>query len=86
MSVHMLEKLLWEVTQQPSRAAEFKADPDRFLLAYALEADEVALIKNLDVRGMMACAVNPMLIMRIWSLIKGRDQTAEYLRRLGADK
>ncbi len=86
MSVHMLEKLLWEITQQPSRAAEFKANPDRFLLAYALDPDEVELIKNLDVRGMMAREVNPMLIMRLWAIVKGRDQTAEYLRRLGADK
>lgn len=86
MSVHMLEKLLWEVTQQPSRAAELKADPDRFLLTYALEAEEAALIKNLDVRGLMAREVNPMLIMRIWSIMKGRDQTAEYLRLLGAAK
>jgi len=84
MSVHTLEKLLWEITQHPERAADFKADPDRFLRAYALTADEIELVKNLDVRGLMARKVNPMLVMRIWSVMKGRDQTSEYLRRLGA--
>lgn len=86
MSVYMLEKLLWEITQHPQRAAEFKADPDRFLRAYPLAPDEIALVKNLDVHGLMARAVNPMLVMRLWSVMKGRDQMPEYLRRLRAAK
>jgi len=85
MSAYMIEKLLWEITQQPQRAAEFKADPDRFLSAYALAADEVEMVKNMDVRAMVARNVNPMLTMRGWSVLKGRDQMPAYLQRLGAD-
>lgn len=86
MSVYMIEKLLWEITQQPQRAAEFKADPDRFLQGYALAADEAAMIKKLDVRALVARNVNPMLTMRLWSLMKGRDQTPAYLKQLLPDK
>ncbi len=82
MSAHMIEKFLWEVTQQPQRASEFKADPDRFLAAYALQPDEAAMVKNLDVSAMVAHGVNPMLTMRVWSMLKGRDQMPAYLQKL----
>lgn len=81
----MLEKLLWEITQQPSRGAEFKADPERYLLAYPLDADEIDMVTRLDVRGLIARDVNPMLTMRLWSLMKGRDQMPEYLKQLHPD-
>lgn len=86
MSVYMIEKLLWDITQHPPRAQEYKADPDQFLRTYALAADEIEMIKNLDVRALVACNVNPMLTMRLWSLVKGRDQTPAYLKQLRAGK
>ncbi len=86
MSAYMIEKLLWEITQQPQQAAAFKTDPDRFLSAYALEANEMNMVKTLDVRAMVAHNVNPMLTMRVWSVLKGRGQMPAYLQRLGGDE
>ena len=53
MSVHMLDKLLFDVAATPQRAAAFSSDPDLFLSSYTLDQDEIQLIKQLDVREMM---------------------------------
>lgn len=83
MSIHMLEKVLFDIADDPKRAAEFKADPQRFLEPYALHPDEVRIIKELDVREMQARAANPMLVMRAFTCLEGgRDRVPEYMRRL----
>jgi hypothetical protein len=82
MSTHMLEKVLFDVAATPQRAAEYSSNPDRFLSAYRLDDDEIQLIKQLDVREMMRRALNPMLLMRAFSALEGRERMPEYLRRM----
>jgi hypothetical protein len=82
MSTHMLEKLLFDVAATPQRAAEYSSSPDLFLSAYRLDDDEIQLIKQLDVREMMRRSLNPMLLMRAFSALEGRERLPEYLRRM----
>jgi hypothetical protein len=82
MSTHMLEKVLFDVAATPQRAAEYSSNPDLFLSAYRLDDDEIQLIKQLDVREMMRRALNPMLLMRAFSALEGRERLPEYLRRM----
>jgi len=86
MSIHMLEKALFDITGHPQRAAEFKADPDRFLREYALDAEEIRILKDLDVREMQARNANPMLVMRAFTCLEGRDRLPEYMRRLNPSR
>jgi hypothetical protein len=82
MSTHMLEKVLFDVAATPQRATEYSSNPDLFLSAYRLDDDETQLIKQLDVREMMRRALNPMLLMRAFSALEGRERLPEYLRRM----
>lgn len=84
MSAAVMEKVLWEIGLDPKRAAQFKADADQYLAAYDLAPEETQMLKGLDVRLMQARGVSPMLTMRAWSALKGRDQMPEYLRKLQA--
>lgn len=84
MSAAMMEKILWEIGLDPQRAAQFKADPDHYLTPYSLSAQEATMLKELDVRALVERNVNPMLTMRAWTALRGRDQMPEYLRKLKA--
>lgn len=82
MSVHMVEKALFEIAADPQRTAQYRNNPDEFLRAYVLEDDEVQMIKKLDVREMIRRSLNPMLTMRAFSAIEGRERMPEYMRRV----
>ena len=84
MSVHTLEQALFDIASNPSRAAAYKADAQAFLNAYLLEPDELRMIRDLAVSEMQAHGANPMLVMRAFSSIEGRERMPEYMRRLNA--
>lgn len=82
MSIHTVERALFDIASAPERIAAYKGDPQRFLAAYPLSPDEARLILELDVREMVRRELNPMLAMRAFGAIEGRDQMPEYFRRL----
>ena len=86
MSRFAIEKVLWEISQDSERAEKFRANPERYLAANALDPDEVEMIKALDVRAMVAHKVHPMLTMRAWQILRGRDQMPAYFKALGPAK
>lgn len=84
MSIHAVEKLLYEVCNSGERAAQYRNDPEALLGRFALTGHEQALVRALDVRGLMEYQVNPMLIMTTWNTLVGPDHIGEYLGKLNA--
>lgn len=86
MSIHSLEKVLFDIASGPAEAERYKRDPDAYLARYRLDAGEAQLVKGLDVRELVARDANPMLVMRAFTSLEGRANVAEYLRRLNAGR
>jgi hypothetical protein len=84
MSIHAVEKLMYEVCNSGERAAQYRSDPEALMKRFALTDTERALIRSLDVRGLTDYQVNPMLIMTTWNTIVGPDHIGEYLGKLNA--
>jgi hypothetical protein len=86
MSIHAVEKLLYEICNSGERADQFRNQPEALLARAALTAQERNLIGKLDVQGLTDYKVNPMLIMTTWNTLKGPDQMGAYLGRLNAPR
>ncbi len=73
MSVHAVEKVFWEFGNKPSRIEEFRRDPEAYLKAYPLSAEERAMIRHVDLKALAAHGVNTLLTLMVWPLLKGSD-------------
>lgn len=82
MSVHMVEKALFDIAANARNAQAYRDGPEAFLSPYVLDADEARMIRQMDVRKMINRGVNPMLAMRVFSAVEGRERMPEYMRRL----
>jgi hypothetical protein len=82
MSVHSVERALWEVCNTPDGATLLRSDPEAFFKGRALSDNERAMITALDVRALAAHNVNQMLIMMTWNVLVGAEKIPEYLTRL----
>lgn len=86
MSVHAMEKALWDVCNNPESHALYRANPSDFVERYPLSDAEKGMIRGLEVEALTAHQVNPMLIMMTWNAIVGADKIGEYLGRLNAPR
>jgi len=82
MSHTAIETALFDIVASPVQVATYKNDPAQFLDRYELSNEERVEIINLDVRKILLRGCSPMLTMRAFNAIKGRDQLPEYLRRI----
>ena len=82
MNRYTLEKALWDVVSDPARAAALRETPGQFLGGYRMAEDESALLRDMDVKAMLALGINSMLVMRAFQMVHGRDQLPQYLKRL----
>jgi len=82
MSIHTVERVLYDIASSPDRAGKYKADPAAFLAAYPLEGDEAVLVQELRFRELTGRGLNHMLAMRAFSALQGRDKVPDYLREL----
>jgi hypothetical protein len=82
MSVHSVEKVLWEVCNSPERAAQYLSDPETLLGAYRLSDEERRMVRVLDVRALTNHNVNPMLIMMTHHVAFGSEKAGEYVQKL----
>lgn len=85
MSINAVERLLFEVAASPDLVRQFKDTPEQLLGAYALAPDEAELVRHLDVHEIASRGVNPMLVMRAFAAIEGRERMPEYFRRMGGN-
>jgi hypothetical protein len=82
MTIYTVERALLDIAAGPQYAAQYAADPATFLSAYPLDPDEVRMILDLDVREMTRRGLNPMLAMRAFSALQGRERLPDYLLRM----
>ena len=82
MSRYMIEKVLFDVNENPGRAQAFREDPDSFLGGYRLEADERQMLKRLDVRAMADRQVSTLLLMMAWMIVRGPGETPAYMAKM----
>jgi hypothetical protein len=86
MSSYTVEKVLWDLVQKPQTGPEFRANPDPHLDRYPLEPSERDLLKSMDVQALAALRINPMLLMRAYQAVFGKDQFPQYLQRMGGSR
>ncbi|MGE0114454.1 MAG: hypothetical protein AB7T07_06185 [Steroidobacteraceae bacterium] len=84
MSVHSVERVLWDICNSPDHYKAFLADRDELLTHYQLGDAEKQMVRELKVRELMDYNVNPMIIMQTWNAIVGSDKIEEYLGKLNA--
>ena len=69
MSMYAIERVFWEFGNDPTNVERFRQDPDGFLSAYNLEADERAAIKDVDLKRLSEQGLSPLLALMTWPLI-----------------
>lgn len=84
MSSYMIEKVLWEICNDPQRTPEFNKDPGLYLTRYRLNDEERRMLIQMDVRALAEDNVNPLLIMMAYQQIKGPQAMPEYLAAMNA--
>ncbi|WP_338617404.1 hypothetical protein [Pigmentiphaga sp. CHJ604] len=82
MSVYAIEQALFDIASDPQETNAYRADPRHFLTRYRLDPQECRLILDMDVKNLIGLAINPMLTMRAFTAIEGRDSMPEYMRRI----
>ena len=82
MSIHTVEKVLWELMAMPTKKEAFLNSPDDFLSTYPLAETEAQWLKEWDVRSMTDQGCSPMLTMISWMAVRGQDEMPEYMRRM----
>ena len=77
MSSYCLNKLVHEI-QFPEKRARFDADPEKFLAGFDLTPEELAAVRERDVRALWLKGVNPYLlrVYQIWTRIGDDDYRA----------
>lgn len=84
MSVHSVEKLLWDICNAPECYEAYRIDPEKMIASYRLDDEEKQMVRHLKVRALTDYNVNPMLIMMTWNAVIGADKIGEYLAKLNA--
>ena len=73
MSVNAIEKVLWEIGNDPSRIQGLMNDSAAYLAAYNLDEEEKNMILEVDVKSLADHGVSTLLTMMVWPLFKGPD-------------
>jgi hypothetical protein len=82
MSTHAVELALWTIVADPRDGQRFQADPEAFLRAFRLDDDEKAMVRDLDVRRLIALEINSMLVMNAYCALHGFQNIPTYLQTL----
>ncbi len=84
MSLYQVQKLLYHVNRDPERRQVYRLKPSAFVNAYDLTDAESAAILKLDVRGLYAMGVHPLLL-RPFTLLHNlsNEDYAKALKGLG---
>jgi hypothetical protein len=82
MNRYAIERVLWELVSDPSSAAALRADAARFLGGFRLGEPEARLLREMNVQALLGLRLNPMLVMRAYQMVHGRDQLPQYLQKL----
>lgn len=74
MSVYAVEKVLWELVNDPGLVAEFKDPRSKYLAPYRLTEDEKKLLGNaVNFPALKALGVNERLLLAADMLLNGPE-------------
>lgn len=83
MSIHTLEKVLWDLHADPEKLNFYKRNPEEFLDAYPLNDEERGLLIEQHVRKMADRGVSQMLLFVNWQAVNGGEASIpEYMKRM----
>ncbi len=82
MSIHTVERALYEMASSPAGVEAFKASPAEFLARYPMTDEESRLIREYRFKELIERGLNPMLAMRASNAIRGRESVRDYLQSL----
>ena len=82
MSTHAVELALWTIVADPRDGQRFQADPEAFLAAFRLDDVEKTIVRDLDVRRLIALEINSMLVMNAYCALHGFQNIPTYLQTL----
>ncbi len=84
MSVNTVERVLWELTDDPEKVEAFFNDPDAYLATYPLTSEEYSMVRTMDVAAFDAYGVSNMLGLMAWSTVMGNNPVKmfDYLTRV----
>lgn len=84
MSLHGVEKALYDLNVDRCAREAFTERPTRFAGRYRLTEDELALLTGRDVRGLASLGANPMLVWGFWLMLAPGEErgTPGYLARM----
>lgn len=82
MSTPALELALWRLGNMPHDVEAFRADPDGWLQAFRLDAEERVLVKDLDLRRLADRQVNEMLLMAAFRALRSSKEMPDYMRQM----
>jgi hypothetical protein len=81
MSIHTLELVLHDLGVRRDARKAFKDNPEQFLAGYSgLDPRERAIVQTFDIRTLLDCGANPMLIMGYWMMNEGSRSMSGYLK------
>ena len=82
MSTNSIEKALWEALSDPKEMDRLRADAQGYLSEFNISDEERDLILNWDVEEIVARDVSPLLLLSVFSGVKGPRQMPEYLEKI----
>lgn len=82
MNRFAVEKVLWDLVSTPAQAAALSDMPETYLASRGLGLEERGLLARMDAKALIRLQINPMLVMRAWQMVRGRDQLARYIQEL----
>lgn len=78
----LLERTIYRIMTQRDERAAYLQDPAAALSRHRLDEDSTRLVRDLDVGGLIAEGVSPLLTWGMW-LVVGAGSPEDYLARLG---
>lgn len=85
MKRDVLERVLWSLSIDRFSKEKFKENPEKFLGRFPLEAEDVRMILEFDVKKLQEVGVNPMLTMGYWIEMSPDRKMSSYNKKLGSE-
>jgi len=84
MSVHTIERILWEFGDEPARGKAFLEDPDGYLAPFQLTGEEFKMVRTMDVEALGDYGVSHLLTMMTWLSLHDNNglMQFDYLRKM----
>lgn len=88
MSLNAIERLFWEIGDDPDKAKAFLNDPEGYTAQFPLTDAERRMVLTMDVKALDGHGVSNMLSMLAFQVVNGGSPLSmfEYLRRMNGGK